>query len=299
MTVTIPTTTTAAPIEDLDEAPRNSSPESARPAFLAAVRAGRYPALGGPLTVAVTAMDGAGDLERGVLGGQPQGVGPFIQQVAADVLAGKGLPDDFAEAAYLASTAGDRQAASISAVQGVRRLLDLQFPAVVARSLPELLGGLSTQLDEVMRELRDVDKALGTLGMTSTPEAIAAATDKQRAALLAFADLQKRYNLVRYAQTTALQASGVKPPSVTEVSVGLGWAEVFASGVHEFSDVARRGLPPAHGQPAQRFRALARRADVWLPTVDELAKAWDKLHPRPQVRPAPVPAYNSLLKVSA
>lgn len=278
---------------DLDAAPTNRTPESVRPAFLDGIRHGRYPLVPDALAVAVDALDRVGELEREAMNAKPEGLGPFCQRVAADVLAGKGYPKDFAAAAFEAQQAADRLAATALAVHTVRRMLSESFATAVAKALPELLGGLRARLAEVMSELLEVDQTIGALDMSST-EAVAAASDEQRAALLAFGELKRRYNVLRMAQRDALEASALKPPGVTDRTVDHGWRQVFETAVHEVSEPRKFGRPSEDIRSAERFRGLARRPDVWLPTVEELQAVWHRLHPPPEHRVVDVPAYNSL-----
>lgn len=277
--------------DQLDDDSGVATPNGARPAFLASVRHGRYPVVPDALAVAIAALEGADDLEREVLSAPPEGLGPFCQRVADDVLAGRGYPQDFAAAAFDAQQAASKIDAQSVAAQAVRQQLGQRFPSVVSAALPVLLDGLRGRLGETVTGLREVVQALGDLDVAD-PDAVAAASDKQRAALLRFNELRKAYNVVRVGQRTALEASGITPPGVTRWSYGHGWAQVFASGVHEFSDVRRKGLP-GPVRPAERFRGLAHRGDVWLPDVEELSDAWDRLHPPPVHTVAPVPTYNN------
>ena len=65
---------------------------TARMAFLAGLRHGRYPVVPEALSVAVSAMEHAAELSDEVRRSKPLGMGPFCRQVAADVLAGKPYP---------------------------------------------------------------------------------------------------------------------------------------------------------------------------------------------------------------
>lgn len=276
--------------DQLDDDSGVATPDGARPAFLASVRHGRYPVVPDALAVAIAALEGADDLEREVLSAPPEGLGPFCQRVADDVLAGRGYPQDFAAAAFDAQQSADRVNAQSVAAQAVRQQLQQRFAGVVSVALPDLLDGLRDGLGETLTGLREVVQALGDLD-TADPDAVAAASNKQRAALLRFNELRKAYNVVRVGQRAALEASGITPPGVTRWSYGHGWPQVFASGVHEFSNVRKNG--PGAVRPAERFRGLARRGDVWLPSVEELSDAWDLLHPAPTRTAVPVPAHST------
>jgi hypothetical protein len=123
-----------------------------------------------------------------------------------------------------------------------------------------------------------VDTDLGDLNV-SDPDAVAAATDKQRAALLALGELKVRYNRVRTGQRAALAASSLPVPGKTQWSVGHGWTQVFESGLHEFAK--QPGLPSTMKQ-TERLRAIARRKDTWMPTIEELVDAWETAHAKPE-----------------
>ncbi|MGI8680656.1 MAG: hypothetical protein ACR2JO_00680, partial [Mycobacteriales bacterium] len=159
------------------------------PALLAALRQEAFPSVPGALRTAVEALEGADGLERAVMTSPPLGLAAFVQQVAADVLGGRGLPEDFAAAAYTAQQSADRLDAQSVAVQELRRAVQAQFPHVVAACLPELLAGLRDQLVTLLTELRAAVADIGDLD-TASPQAVAAATDPQRAALLALEGLR-------------------------------------------------------------------------------------------------------------
>lgn len=281
------TTTTSTMVGPSDEAP----PASAG-GFLDALRAGRYPRIPEPLAVAVAALDHADELVRQVASAPPEGMGQFAQRVADDVLAGKGWPADFAQAAHGAQQAADRLAAQSVAVEAVKRQLSDRFPAVVTEVLDELLDGLRDQLGEVLAGLSDAAAVVGDLDVAD-PGKVAAATPKQRAAVTQLGELRRTYNGLRAAQKVALQASNAPVPGSSPWRDQQRWSDVFSAGVHEFSDTRRYGLPDPKPTPA-RFRALAARPDVWLPSTAELHQAWARLHPQATERPTPVAAYNSL-----
>jgi len=65
---------------------------TARAAFLAGLRHGRYPVVPEALSVAVRAMEHADELSDEVRRSKPLGMAVFCRQVAADALAGKPYP---------------------------------------------------------------------------------------------------------------------------------------------------------------------------------------------------------------
>ncbi len=244
-------------------------------AIRAGLAHGRYPVVPEALAAAVAALD---DLDAR----QPQeaapvvGLAAFNRESTEALLAGGTLGDDFATRAHQAQVAQDRQEAATRPLDIIRNKVEQALPRVVTDALPELLGGLRVELDDVMAGLAEADRRLGDLDI-GDPGAVAAATNDQRAALTELGNLRRRYRLVRTSQHDAYRASDTRAPGVTGLSVGHGWPQVAASGVTECSDVATLGLPDPDVSPAQRFRALAHRADVWLPGVAGLHVAWDAL----------------------
>lgn len=244
------------------------------PAFRNALKNGHFPVVPDTVAAAAAAMDNIIALEQEVLAGPLEGLSPFCNRVAADVLAGKGYPSDFADGAYAAQQAAERANASQVAVQTIRDRLHLKFPHVIQVGLPGLLAGLRTQVSATMKALRKVDQVLGDLDLTD-PAAVAAATDEQRAAFLEFNDLHVTYKRARYAQRSALQASAVKHWE--------WWSPVFEVGIHECGDVREHGALNGRVGSVNRFRGLAHRPDVWVPTLEELDLAWDLFNaPRPR-----------------
>lgn len=278
-------TTSADPINEGPE-PARHGPVAARAGLLAGLRHGRYPIVPEVLANAVAALDGLEEVERQVLApvamtlgrpGAADGLGRFAERVTVAVLAGQSYPTDFAHQAHEARLAHDRLEAGTAATERIRTRLATALPAVVTEALPGLLAGLRTQLVEVLAELLPAVEALGDLDTTDS-EAVAGATTAQRKALVALGDLRTRYDRLRLAQRDALSASSLTPPGTTNVTVDHGWREVFASGLHEFADVAHLGTLSPETKGVDRLRLVARRADVWLPDALDLAAAWDDLH---------------------
>jgi len=255
-----------------------------RPAFLSALRYGHYPVVPEPLATAVAAIEGALDLEREVMTTPAEGLGVFCQRVAADVLAGRGYPSDFGQAAFEAQQSADRVNAQSFAVQAVRRELDQQLPGVITEALPGLLGGLRKRVEKVLAELRKVDEVLGDLDLTD-PAAVAAASDEERAAFLRFGELRTTYVQSRHGQRASLQASSTVAPGWHDLlpSGDAGWPAIFEVAVHEVSDPRKHGSLTGSLGSSLRFRSLAHRPDVWVPDVDQLRDAWDRFNePRPR-----------------
>lgn len=250
---------------------------SPRAHLLAALRHNRYPVVPAGLTAAVAALEAVDELDLEVRSRPARGLGPWVQDVAAAALAGDALPEDFQVRAHEAQLEADRQTTASVAVAALRQALEQRLPGVISDSLDDLLRGLRVPLAEVMEELRTTVVALGPLDALD-PDAVAGASDEQRLALLDLGELRKRYGVVRMAQTQALEASDQPPPGSSAWTVGHGWPEVFETGVVEFSDVRRYGNPGPNVKPVDRLRGLASRPDVWLPGVDEMREAWDRLH---------------------
>lgn len=272
--------------EDIDG---RHGPVSARAGLFAGLRRGAFPVVPPALADAVAALDGLEEVGRAVLApaanflgrpGAADGLGSFCEQVATNVLAGQPYPADFATAAYDAVVAHETLQAATIATERIRTRLEGALPAVVTEALPDLLGGLRSQLvEEVMAELLPTVEALGDLDIADA-EAVAGATGQQRKALVALGELRSRYNLLRLAQRDAYQASDHTPPGATSLSVDHGWREVFATGIAEFSGVGAQAAPPPK-PTTERLIAVARRSDVWLPDYADLVEAWTKLHPAP------------------
>ena len=257
--------------QDLDAA---AVVRSGRGALMQGIRHRRYPLVPPALAAAVTAYDKLDDL-IGAVGREPvENMARFVHRVSADVLAGRGLPADFAVGAYAATLAADRQAATANGLQGVRRAVETRFEHVVTEHLDELLDGLRGEMDEILSEVRKRDAALGALDVAD-PRAVAAASDEQRSALLGLEACRRRYNVVRVAQRDALRASTIRPPGAG--SWVRTWDDSFAAGEHEL----RRGSAGlSDSNDVARLRAVARRDDVWLPSVADLAKLGAELAQR-------------------
>jgi hypothetical protein len=148
---------------------------------------------------------------------------------------------------------------------------------VILQQVPALLEGLRVELADVMAATRAAAADLDGLKLDDA-SAVAGATDRQRAALLALAPLAGRYERLRIAQQATL-AVAAKPPAPVGSEVQPTWQEVFDTGVHEFSGVPP--LPP--GPSVARLLAVARRSDVWLPEVGELEDAFDRFRGRAPV----------------
>lgn len=101
---------------DADDTADTDGPGFRVPALLAALRQGAFPLVPEALRTAVAALEGADGLEREVMGAPPEGLAPFVKRVAAEVLGGRGLPEDFAEAAFTAQQSADRLNAKSIAV---------------------------------------------------------------------------------------------------------------------------------------------------------------------------------------
>lgn len=244
-----------------------------RAAFMSALRQGLYPVVPSELAKAVAAVDGVVELERAVMVAQPEGLGGFCARVAETVLAGQGYPRDFAEKAFAAQQAVDTANAQSVAVQTIRMQLHRRFPGVITDCLPQMLTGLRGQVHDTLTELRRVDAVLGDLDIAD-PAVVAGASDKQRKALLAFNAQHVSYKLARFAQRSALAASSATPPGWNDLMVDHGWSRIFATAIHECANVGEYGHPGPHLGAAGRFRALAHRPDVWVPTLLELDTAY-------------------------
>lgn len=255
---------------------------SPRANLQAGLRHNRFPHVPDPLMAAVAALEAVDELDLEVRSKAATGLGPFVAEMTAAALAGDALPEDFAAAAHEAQLEADRQTAGAVAVAELRRSIEARLPGVVTASLDGLFAGLGGVLEEVLAELGSTVAALGDLDVAE-PDAVAAASDDQRSALLDLGELRKRYGAVRMGQRQALEASDLVPPGTTIWSVNHNWEAVYATGVHEFAEVAKYGTPSPHLKPVDRLRAVAGRPDVWMPTVEELRDAWDRLHePRVQ-----------------
>lgn len=275
-----PTPITALPTDDSlsdtgIQAHGDLNPTAARPSFLAGLRAGHYPVVPQSITTAVAALAYLTDTLPASGYGQSRAdsLTAFAGRVTTDVLDGQPWPENFAAAAFDAEQARTRADTAVRAAESIREQIGDRFGDIVTDALPDLLDGLRTELDDVLSNLRPVLDALGSLNV-GDPIEVADADPQQRAAVSTIRRLRSRYNVVRLAQRAAYRASTEPIPGNSDQSVH-GWATVFDSGIHEFSNIPHHGSLPSPVRSDEQMRALAARDDIWIPTVQQMAAAWD------------------------
>lgn len=174
------------------------------------------------------------------------------------------------------------QAAQVQSqiVQNVVRDTERRTSAGIAQHLDDYLAVLRAALMAVVDKAREVDATLGGLSITDA-SAVAKASAKQRDAVAALPVLARQYNRLRMLQRDLLVGSDEPAPGVNASSPERGssaWAGVFASGLMEFERVTFVDHGPDHDQSSpQRMLAVARRTDVWVPTIDEAEEAWQTM----------------------
>lgn len=204
-----------------------------------------------------------------------------IDAITDDLIAGKDGPTDLLRVIDDSLSRHERTTHVARLVNTVMPLLRDKMPSAIAKALPETLEPIRAEVKRVHTSMTKAAAAIGTLDVTDG-EAVATATDEQRAAIAELRDLTRQYNRLRLVQRNLLVA-GAEPIGRTTLSAtDHTWRKVLSSGVHEFSGVTAGDSGPSVDLPWHaRARAIARRSDVWVPTVEQMQSVWQtKIEPR-------------------
>lgn len=193
-------------------------------------------------------------------------------------------PDDLADQALAAVREQERHTATGTLLSGLATGLEQRIPQLVRDHLDDLLDPLREELQTVLTQAREARAALAGVNPQDANQ-VATATRAQREAIVALPALATKYNRLRLIQRDALAASAHEPIGTTSHSPRTyGWADVFATGVHELE----RPTPGNPGPPTDlpsvpRLLAVAARDDAWLPTYEQMETALAKSRaPKPE-----------------
>lgn len=211
------------------------------------------------------------------------GLRGFTARVAADILAGRELPDDLGTAALEASLEGQRHQALSEHLDGLRNQLATAVPQVLREHQDELLAPIRDQVERLHGQMRATADTLAGLDL-AVPEAIAEATEAQREAIAGLPDLARAYNRARLLQVAVYLAPGRDAPGSTQWSAETGgWTRVLKLRLYEFRAANLNLLSgvPVELDARARMLALAARTDLWTPTHAELHARMAHLAPPP------------------
>lgn len=216
---------------------------------------------------------------RAAPGWQAVGSHSLAKQLTDEVMAGtREVPTaaelgELALAAHLEAEAAKR---GHEVLAGISTLLAGKVG--YGKAVPGVLAALRDQLVPLLAEVREAAAVLRGLALDD-PASVAGATPAQRKALQALPGLSLRYNRLRMWQRVTLVA-GREDPVSAAFELASSWTrDVFAHGLHEFRHVTPATPGPSPDLPGvARLLALARRDDVWLPTVKELAESVVTFH---------------------
>lgn len=269
--------TTTDPITEIRVHPRSWTNQAGADTVLrAALARGDFPSVPDAVSVAAGAKQRLDQLERAHR--LSTTTADVIQTTVEDLLADRHVDPGAFDAELLdAFRRADVDEARMRISSTMHRKVESSWHAAVATALPELLDGLRVDLEELLASARAACDALGDLD-TADAAAVASASSEQRKALLALGPLAMRYERIRVAQRAAIVVGDSRPPGGDTRGVsGPTWADVFARGVHEFTDVPFLGTVPEEPAGVPRLRQVAARTDVWLPDVAELRIAHGEL----------------------
>ncbi|MCM0622847.1 hypothetical protein [Nocardioides bruguierae] len=227
------------------------------------------------VTGLIAAEDRLIDLEQQIQQ-RPQTLDEFLGETVSDLVAGKPLPDDIG--VRVSEIAAAEQAADQAALamQQIQHRLRSRWDTTAHDAADELLEHLREDLTSILTEARTAVTALDGLDVQDS-EAVAEATDKQRAALAALKALRPRYRRLRSQQTDIVEAVYERPDSASpHDATAWRWKHVWASRIHEFENVY--ATAPKHDtRDVLWFRELTTRTDVWLPNIDDLRTSWSEI----------------------
>ncbi|GAB3253219.1 hypothetical protein GCM10027425_12330 [Alteromonas gracilis] len=305
------TSTTLTADHEFDEADNRgalTAVSNATGRFRADVRSGRYPVVPDAVTAAIGAGDTLRDLHRDLFDGTAEG-----DQACGllDRLISGHDPREALDQAVDAVLSTERRDRAAKILDQAKPGLDRFLRDTITENLPEMLAGLRTQLDETVAVLRTAYTDVGDLDVHEPdPMLVAKASAKQRAALVTIAESTRVYTRIRNAQRDLLAASSAPVPGDNPWRAYWSWKDVFKAGVHEVASPNLMGLP-GDGQPRRRaVRAVVQREDVWLPDLEQISEAWDRLEamrvqsdvPQPEPEPEPLgqinPAFAAVAEAS-
>lgn len=204
------------------------------------------------------------------------------REITAAAFAGDDLPNpqDFTRRMREAWIADQVVREQSQMLQSLVKDAGLRTSAGISLHLDAGLDAIRTAVMAVVAKVRALDATLDGLSVTDAT-AVARATTKQRDAVATLPDLAREYNRLRMLQRDLLIASDEQAPGVNPSSAvrdAPAWHETFDSGLMEFARVnfVDHGVP--HDLAGSlRMLAVARRADVWVPTIDEAEDAWQAM----------------------
>lgn len=213
----------------------------------------------------------AEELRRDPTSGDEQEV---IDSAIADVLAGRPLPTDLGTVLHDKTVESQRRHTANLAAEKLLTTMGQRIPQIVTESLPEILDGIRVEVEQALANARATVTTLDGLDI-GDGEAVAAATDEQRAAIADLREASRRYNRARKMQRDALVASHLRPSGTTDWSAGgHTWKSVFDRAVHELSTAGGTVELPTSMKWYDRITALAGRRDVWVPTPEQMHQLW-------------------------
>lgn len=269
------TTTPAPPVPAFDS---DVDFPSAQPlaGFRAGVRRGAYPVVPDSVTAALSVADRVEQLQRELRAGMVE-TNALERSLEQRLLAGEPAEETLFAIAD-AELDNERRGRAVQRLGTLEPRLRDATRSVIREALPEILGGLRAELDDVVTTLRKAYADAGDLDVHQPdPMLVAQAGDAQRAAVVTIAEASQRYRRLRRAQRDALAASDLPVPGDSPWRASWGWSHVFETGVHEVSAPNLTGLPGAGLPKRAAVRAVVERRDVWLPGPDELADAFERL----------------------
>lgn len=213
----------------------------------------------------------AEELRRDPASGDEQDV---IDNAIADVLAGRPLPADLGTVLHDKTVESQRRHTANLAAEKLLTTMSQRIPQIITESLPEVLDGIRAEVEQALTGARAAVAILDGLDV-GDGEAVAAATDEQRAAIADLREASRRYNRARKMQRDALVASDLRPSGTTNWTAGgHTWKSVFDRAVHELSTAGGTVELPTTMKWHQRITALAARTDVWVPTPEQMHQLW-------------------------
>lgn len=244
-----------------------------------AVRAGDYPTCPDKLHMLVAAEDALIDAEA-TMRHEATSFVAFLDAAATCLADGQPLDGDFAAQAYAAVQSEEQLNHGLLAIQHVQaRLQDREWPHAVREHADQMLAGLRDNLHALLDDLRPQAALLTGIDL-GDPDTLDDLDDHQRTALAALKAARPRYRRLRNLQCLLFESAQNAPALASNYDANRWtWRHAWDARIHEFEHVDRHGTPAHPDENRLWWQPVLTRTDTWLPTVAELADAWERVRP--------------------
>lgn len=222
-------------------------------------------------------------MEEAVATAQTQYI-DWVRDCADGIVAGRPLPKDVLRQGRKVIDSHEENRLNSLVVGDLREMVEGRWAKALREHLNHLLTHLRGPLDSIVQEVRTYARTVAALDL-SDPVAVATADGEQRAALARLDALRRDYIELRKRQRSLIESAHPEPGadfvdySAPQRSGGFPmrrtWAGIFKTHVHAHSAIPTLGAP--EDPRNHRWYVDLLRDDVWIPTYDELAKAYRKL----------------------